>query len=274
MRKRFLLPPTLVLALALVALAIGFCGSASAAEDHESQDSGGPRVVAAHGAAWVGGKEALVEVLVVVPAGSDAGEAARAALREQGARELGPPDLQAAAYSLSGLVWNQLSDSDPGNNFVTQNYNPANGRSGAYDALKRSQATWTNVATSSFVIRDGGTTNPCPSLVRECQGPQYFDGNNDVGWLKLGGNVLGVTWYSTSIDEADMALNTRFKWYTGTGIPGSGQYDAETVYLHENGHVAGLGHSGVDGAVMEPYYEGVRRSLHRDDIDGISALYP
>ncbi|MEE8159665.1 MAG: putative Ig domain-containing protein, partial [Dehalococcoidia bacterium] len=39
-------------------------------------------------------------------------------------------------------------------------------------------------------------------------------------------------------------------------------------------HGLGLGHSNVDGAVMEPYYEGERRALHQDDIDGISFLYP
>ena len=274
MTRRFPLLSILVLALALVALAIGFSGSASAAADHEGQDSGEPRVVAAHGVARVGGEEALVEVLVVVPAGSDADEAARAALREQGVRELGPRDLQSAAYSLTGLKWDQFGDLNPDNNFVTQNYNPAREPSGAYAALTRSQDTWTGVTTSSFWLRNSGTTNRCPSLVRECPGPQFFDSKNDVGWLRLASNILGVTWYGTSIDEADIALNTQFKWYAGTGTPGRGQYDAETVFLHENGHVAGLGHSNVSGAVMEPYYAGVRRDLRPDDIAGISALYP
>ena len=82
--------------------------------------------------------------------------------------------------------------------------------------------------------------------------------------------TLGVTWYSTSVDEADMALNMNFPWSTD----GVNHYDVETVMLHENGHVLGLGHSNVSGAVMEPYYGEVRRALHADDIDGVRFLYP
>ena len=44
--------------------------------------------------------------------------------------------------------------------------------------------------------------------------------------------------------------------------------------LHENGHVLGLGHSNVPGAVMQPSYGGIRRTLHQDEIDGVSFLYP
>jgi hypothetical protein len=66
-----------------------------------------------------------------------------------------------------------------------------------------------------------------------------------------------------------MTLNTRAQWRT------NGQNtDIETVLLHENGHVAGLGHSSNSAAVMYAYYQGVRRSLHPDDVSGISTLYP
>ena len=78
-----------------------------------------------------------------------------------------------------------------------------------------------------------------------------------------------MTWFGTSTDEADMALNLNFNWFTS-----GSDFDVETVFLHENGHVAGLGHSGVVGAVMEPNYGGVRRALHSDDIAGITSLYP
>ncbi|HSR33719.1 MAG TPA: matrixin family metalloprotease, partial [Anaerolineae bacterium] len=114
-----------------------------------------------------------------------------------------------------------------------------------------------------------GTTSRCPSLVRECPGPQKSDGNNDVAWMPLGGCcTLGVTWYSTSAKETDMALNTNFNWN-----PAQGGYDARLVFLHENGHVAGLGHSSDQNAVMYAYYNW-QGELQQDDIDGISALYP
>lgn len=66
-----------------------------------------------------------------------------------------------------------------------------------------------------------------------------------------------------------MALNTKFPWDTN-----GGDYDVETVYLHENGHALGLGHSQDPPAVMEAHYGGVQKTLFPDDIDGVSALYP
>ena len=121
---------------------------------------------------------------------------------------------------------------------------------------------------------DGATTR-CPSLVAECPGGQVFDGFNDVAWMDLGrcsiGRcTLGVTWFATTDpDEGDMALNTRVSWRTN-----GSDYDVESVMLHENGHVLSLGHSSVTQAVMYAYYGGLRRSLHQDDIDGVTSLYP
>ncbi|KAM1239373.1 hypothetical protein ACFX2J_044820 [Malus domestica] len=51
-------------------------------------------------------------------------------------------------------------------------------------------------------------------------------------------------------------------------------YDLETVALHEIGHLLGLQHSYVEGAVMSPgVRSGFTQSLHADDIQGIKALY-
>lgn len=225
-----------------------------------------PLVVSRLGVAQVQGQRVIVEVIVVVPPGADANEVALAALREQGARP-----FQSAEFSTTGLVWNQFFDSAGDNDFVTQNYNPAGEPAGGKAALMGTHSTWTAPHTSRFAFNYGAETGRCPSLVRECPGPQRLDGNNDVAWLRLSGaNTLGVTWFTTQDpDEADMALNTAFSWFTD-----GRDYDVESVFLHENGHVAGLGHSDVKEAVMYPYYLGVRHVLHQDDIDGISSLYP
>jgi hypothetical protein len=207
----------------------------------------------------VQGEDVLVEVFVVVHPGQNAREVARAALGAQGA-EL----AQDEAFSINGLVWDQLP--------VIQTYNPSKEAvNTGHAALEATQSTWSSVSTSAAEIVSGGTTNRCPSLVKECPGPQTFDGNNDVGWRKIGGCcTLGVTWFGTTIDEADMALNTNFSW----ADDGVSDFDVETVFLHENGHVLGLGHSPVVGAVMEATYAGVRDTLHQDDEDGIAFLYP
>ncbi|XP_050383142.1 metalloendoproteinase 2-MMP-like [Argentina anserina] len=55
----------------------------------------------------------------------------------------------------------------------------------------------------------------------------------------------------------------------------AGAVDYGSVGLHEIGHLLGLGHSSVEGAVMFPTVtEGVAyKNLHQDDIQGIKALY-
>lgn len=216
----------------------------------------------------VPGRDLVVHAWVVVEAGADRAEVAREALAHQGARP-----IQSAPFSETGLQWPQFTDGDATNDFVVQNYNPADQPDGVTGAiLQATQATWSGVGSSFFALSYGGETGRCPSLVRECQGPQYTDGNQDVAWMELRGCcTLGVTWFTTSGDpEADVALNLDFGWATD----GIDDFDVETVLLHENGHVAGLGHSDVVGAVMEAIYAGARRQLHQDDIDGITALYP
>lgn len=53
-------------------------------------------------------------------------------------------------------------------------------------------------------------------------------------------------------------------------------FDVETVALHEIGHILGLAHSNVAGAVMFPTVSSnfTKRALTQDDIDGIRSLYP
>lgn len=260
----------------LTALATLMTATASLASP-SVDDGHGAKIVSRLGVTEVGGETVFVHVVVTVGSGKDAERVSRDALKDQGARPATPDDLQSAAFGTTGLVWDQFSDAAPGNEYVLQNYNPSRDPTGgaALAALQRSEATWTAVPSSSFVLNYDGLTSRCPSLVRECSGPQVFDGNNDVGWLRLSGRgTLAVTWYSTTRDEADMAVNTAYRWYAGTGAPPNRYYDLETVLLHENGHVAGLAHSAVNGAVMEPYYEGVRRALSSDDIAGLSYLYP
>jgi hypothetical protein len=207
-----------------------------------------------------------VEILVHVPDGQDANAAAERALAGQGAKKAPkPPEPQSNSYSFTGLFWDTRS--------VTQNYNPAGSPPiNAQGALTNTHPDWSNVSNSVFDMFFGGNTNRCPSLVRECPGAQKNDRFNDVGWAQLQNGTLGVTWSTSGIDEADMAINTRYSWTTGCNAP-SGSFDLESVYLHENGHVAGLGHSTDINAVMYPSYQTSRCSLAADDQAGMAALY-
>ena len=211
-----------------------------------------------------------VEILVHVPDRANADAAAERALAGQGARKAPkPPEPpQENSYSFTGLKWDILP--------VVQWYNPAGSpQPGAQTALNNTHGPWSTVSGSTFRIEAGsgdGTTNRCPSLVRECPGAQRNDAFNDVGWAQLQNGTLGVTWSTSGRDEADMAINTRYRWSTGCSAV-SGSFDLQSVYLHENGHVAGLGHSTDTSAVMYPSYQTARCLLADDDKAGIVALY-
>ena len=225
------------------------------------------RVIAVDGVSKADASQ-RVEILVHVPDGESASAAAERALAGQGAKKppKPPPEQpQSGSYSFTGLFWDSRR--------VTQNYNPLGERvAGAQTALTNTLPDWSNVANSNFDITFGGNTNRCPSLVRECPGAQVNDRLNDVGWAALQNGTLGVTWSTSGTDEADMAINTRYAWTTGCRAV-SGSFDLESVFLHENGHVVGLGHSTDTSAVMYPSYQTARCRLAADDEAGMAALY-
>jgi Matrixin len=222
------------------------------------------RTASATGIANVQGANVYVEVFVEVPEGQNARQAAEAALADQGALAQPPPGPGGPGFT--GLVWDALP--------VVQFYNPLGEPVAAASPLGATQATWSSVPGSRFAFRSGGSTTRCPSIVLECPGAQVLDRRNDVGWLPLSGNILGVTWSTIGgADEADMALNTRAPWNTGcTNVAGS--FDVQTVLLHENGHVAGLGHASSTSSVMYPSYLGARCLLGALDQQAIGTLYP
>ena len=240
----------------------------------------GGRVASATGMKQVNGETLYVDVVVAVPVGQSDRQATDKALSEQGASRRAKPPWAGGPggpngggggggggteqYFYTGLKWSPAS--------VTQNYNALGAPLDAKAALTSTYSDWSNVPDSAYRISYGKDTDRCPSLVQECPGAQVKDPYNDVGWLALGGTTLGVTWYTTSDQEADMALNTRFAWKNTCGSSGSG-YDVESVFLHENGHVAGLDHTNRTDSVMYPSYQSPRCTLFDYDKRSIANLY-
>jgi hypothetical protein len=229
----------------------------------------GGRVASATGVKHVNGRALYVDVVVAVARGQSARQATARALVEQGAKRAKPPGPGGPGggeqYFYSGLKWSPPS--------VTQNYNAAGQAIAAKAALINTHSDWSSVSGSTYRIAYGADTQRCPSLVKQCAGPQVNDGNNDVGWAGLGGQTLGVTWFTPSSPEADMALNTHFAWKSTCGSSGGSGYDVETVMLHENGHVAGLDHANRTDSVMFPSYQAPRCTLFDYDKRSLASLY-
>ncbi len=134
-----------------------------------------------------------------------------------------------------------------------------------FGSAKQAGRTWNAVSGSYFAFSLG------PGHPNNRTAPVY-DGVNNLVWKYDSDSFLAATylWYSGNTRyECDTVMNTRYNW-SCTG----GQYDVQTVVLHEIGHTLGLGHSSYSAAVMYAYYQGVRRTLHSDDQNGIRSLYP
>jgi hypothetical protein len=165
------------------------------------------------------------------------------------------------AYVYGGLKWFGTSPN------VTYEVNASN--TDRNTAVQNAATTW-SIAGAKFGFTYGGTHSR--------DGNALANGVNEVVWYDLGaGTVLAesTVWYLTStgqIVEADIVFNTRYDWSTAAQTP-SGNYDVQTVALHELGHWLRLGHSDVQQAVMWYQYKGTQRALHADDIAGITYIY-
>ena len=72
---------------------------------------------------------------------------------------------------------------------------------------------WSDIGTSAFDFAEEVIfTDFAPSLARETPGPLSFSGTNQVGWDRIGGSTIAVTYFATSAftgPEADMVINDR-----------------------------------------------------------------
>ena len=140
-------------------------------------------------------------------------------------------------------------------------------------AVQAAAATW-NAAGAQFSFSYTGTT---------AAAAYGYDGVNEIFWRNFGsGGTIALThvWYypsNNNIVECDMEFNDYYTWSTAT-VPPSGQFDVQTIALHEFGHFLCLNdlYDAADSAkVMYGYgFPGTtKRALHTDDIAGIRYIY-
>jgi matrixin/carboxypeptidase family protein len=182
------------------------------------------------------------------------------------------------------LKWGTL----PIHYFVTNRDVPGVTAPQLQDAIARAFTTWAAAPDVHLGAEFAGFTSVSP-LQNTSQTVLGFADRPDLDRV-LGSTSFTVDMVSGEIVEADVFFNSTFPWSTAPAGE-TGHYDVESIALHEIGHLHGLGHSALgetelraDGrrvlaseAVMFPiaFSPGSidQRTLHADDIAGISDIY-
>ena len=139
----------------------------------------------------------------------------------------------------------------------------------AADAVAQAFATWARVVPVAL----SRTTTSADAGV-EVRWQPAADPDHDM----VGGIVAHADWPGTCAvvtDSLPKPLHfdaTEHAWVVGET---TGAYDVETIALHEIGHLLGLRHSTVRGAVMFPTANAgsTHRDLHADDVAAVTGLY-
>lgn len=160
------------------------------------------------------------------------------------------------------------------------------------EAIDRGADSWNNVNSAYFEFSNGGATT-VDSLAVDGINLIYFDDNYDN--FTPGSNIIAFSSTFSSGDGADFhAVESDFIWNAGDFPPATDGdpdlIDLEGVVAHELGHHLGLGHTGAAAGSGQPGAGDVipeatmfwavasgdttQRSLHIDDIMGVTAIYP
>lgn len=160
-----------------------------------------------------------------------------------------------------GAVW------DGGTNDVNAQLDAEFGGSSWRNEVAVALQTWAASANLNFIPSvDGQYAWNTPGAT---QGDSRF-GDIRVAGYALATNAIAQTYgpppngYTAA---GDVKLNTSYTFGP------TGQWDLETVLIHEVGHSLGLGESPQGSAVMYATYSGVRHDLSAYDVEGIQSIY-
>jgi hypothetical protein len=132
-------------------------------------------------------------------------------------------------------------------------------------AIASAKTRWEDVADITLAEVSGSSSD---INIRWFAGTNHPAGFNDFDGPS---NVLAWGHFP---EQGKLYFDEDETWTDADPIPaGTGNIDLESVAVHELGHVLGLDHSADTSAVMYAYYNGIRRNLTADDIDGMQTQY-
>ncbi len=144
-------------------------------------------------------------------------------------------------------------------------------------------ATWQSASCSHFAVA---------KLTETTSSEAKDDNVNTIHWVasnwQYGDLTIGITFSIGPSDghnhfvgpftDADIQFNAVNNVWTldGNAVSGDSRtpVDAQSIATHEAGHFLGLGHTSDTSAIMFASYDGPKRALAQDDLDGVCAIYP
>jgi hypothetical protein len=141
---------------------------------------------------------------------------------------------------------------------------------GEFQAVRNALRTWESAVPLTFTEVAAGGAADINVGWRPANDP---DLNMVGGTLAHADFPPGCSVVTNTLPKPVHFDDTEHAWSIGAV---SGAFDVETVALHEFGHIIGLAHSSVAGAVMLPTVSAnsTKRALTADDTNGATGLYP